>query len=129
MIINTEINDPDKLIRSIRNSDEYIKLIFMNGGCYNFYKLLKMIYPSSVPYKVKLYKSSESFDHIITKIGDKYYDINGEIDPIDYYSVELVNNNDIPILETWSFSKNCLLYKLCPNCHEEIYFDSNLNII
>lgn len=43
--------------------------MFTNGSCYKFYLILKEIYPDAVAY----YDS----DHIITKIGSMYYDIEG----------------------------------------------------
>lgn len=106
---------PEKFIEAIRESDEYMEMIFMNGGCYDFYKLLKTVYPRSKAYMVKL--ESLDYNHIITKIGKKYYDINGKFVMFD---------EDIaPAKDTcklWSFSRQKYIYRTCPECGEEVPF-------
>ncbi|MEM9990626.1 MAG: hypothetical protein AAF738_02615 [Bacteroidota bacterium] len=61
--------------------------IFSFGSCWNFYELLKLVFPKSVAYY--------DCNHIITRIGDRYYDITGEVAPNknhspfqDYYHPE-----------------------------------------
>ncbi len=46
------------------------KKIFTNGACYQFYFILKEKFPDAVPFY--------DMNHVITRIGSKYYDINGE---------------------------------------------------
>lgn len=44
--------------------------IFTRGGCYQFYKILKIFFPQAECY----YDGS----HVFTKINQRYYDIDGE---------------------------------------------------
>jgi hypothetical protein len=43
----------------------------------NFHVVLRRIYPEAVPYF--------NINHVITRIGDKYYDITGEVRRTDDY--------------------------------------------
>jgi hypothetical protein len=45
----------------------------MGGGCYKFHLILKEVFPWAQCY----YNSN----HVITRIGLRYYDINGEVKP------------------------------------------------
>jgi len=47
--------------------------LFLYGGCYKLYKILKFVYSDAVAYY--------DGNHVITKIGDKFYDITGEVKP------------------------------------------------
>lgn len=114
--------NPNELIKQIRDSDEYIASIYMNGGCYQFYKILKLIYPTAIGYKVKLYSDETQFNHVITFINGSYYDIEGEVDISNLSGIEVIKEEDIAKMEKWSFSKNNFLYKRCPHCTEEILF-------
>ena len=114
------------LIENLRNTDAYISTIFLNGGCWKFYKFLKSLYPQSIPYKVG--EQGGHFDHIITKIGTRYYDITGMVKPIDYPECEEVKEEEFPEFEKWGFAKNNLLYKRCPHCGEEILIDTKGSI-
>lgn len=58
-------------ISLIRNSHSKMTDIFTQGSCGDFYKILREVYPESIPY----YNSN----HMITRIDDKYYDITGQI--------------------------------------------------
>lgn len=46
----------------------------LNGGCFRFYLALKQVFPSAVPY----YDGT----HVITRIGDAYFDVRGEVKPV-----------------------------------------------
>ncbi|CAE6950004.1 conserved protein of unknown function [Ectopseudomonas oleovorans] len=46
----------------------------LNGGCFRVYLLLKQAFPDAEPW----YDS----DHVITKIGDRFYDIRGQVEPV-----------------------------------------------
>lgn len=59
-----------ELIKAIRESFDESVAVYTQGSCYRFYEILKRVYPDAVAYY--------DMDHIITKIGDKFYDINGE---------------------------------------------------
>lgn len=45
--------------------------------CYSFHLILKSIFPEVIPYY--------NHTHVISKIGDKYYDIDGVVTDIDGY--------------------------------------------
>lgn len=65
---------PLNFIRTIRKSFIGAEIVYMEGSCYQFYKILKCVFPDAIAY----YDSN----HVITKIGNKYYDINGEVEAI-----------------------------------------------
>lgn len=46
----------------------------LEGGCFKVYLLLKQAFPDAEPW----YDSS----HVITKIGDAFYDIRGQVEPV-----------------------------------------------
>lgn len=97
---SNRVADPETFIATLRESDLYIKDIYTKGSCYHFYKVLKSLFPQSEPYKV-------GFDghdmHIITKIDDKYYDINGEIYPSVYEDCNPLSPTDHKKFEKYSF--------------------------
>lgn len=60
-----------RFIALIRNSAHKLQtLIFTEGACYQFHLILKNRFPESVAYY--------DMNHVITRIGDGYYDITGE---------------------------------------------------
>lgn len=65
--------NPLEFIRSIRESFYGAKTVYTNGSCYQFYLILKGIYPDAEPYYDDL------VGHVYTKIEDKFYDIYGEL--------------------------------------------------
>jgi hypothetical protein len=103
-------------INELRDSDEYIKHIYMKGSCYKFHILLSKMYKNTIPY-ISIKK-----DHIITRYKDRYYDINGEVyDVKDYRTLDIY---DIPMVENWSFRNNNLLQlNECPNCDEPLVYN------
>lgn len=114
------------LIDGLRRTDEYIPLIFTHGGCWRFYKFLKLLFPAAVPYKVISEPTIRinRYDHIITKIGERYFDVTGEVRPADFYACEPVVPDDVPVFERWSFAGNHLLSMVCPHCGEDIAIDA-----
>jgi len=70
----------ETLITAIRNSFPESVKIYTEGNCYGFYKILKSVYKNAVAY----YNS----DHVITRIGDKFYDITGEVSGDGYLEME-----------------------------------------
>lgn len=110
---------PEEVICGLRESDDYIRAIFMNGGCWQFHKFLKLLYPKAEPFKVAIAERN-AFDHIVTKIGRRFYDITGMVEASDFYSCVPVESKDIPEFEKWSFARNNLLFKRCPHCGEEV---------
>lgn len=59
------------IIASIKNSFIGAEIVYTMGSCYQFHLILKSIFPSAQPYT--------NHDHIISKIGRRYYDINGSV--------------------------------------------------
>lgn len=77
------------LIRVIRESFPEAKIAYTYGGCYGFYKILKSLFPTAEAYETSGSDEWEEGGHIVSKIGDKYYDITGimgldEIKPKKY---------------------------------------------
>lgn len=101
---------PEMLIKALSETDEYIKYIYLNGGCYKFYKFLKSVFPEAEPY----FNVDE--DHVVSKIGRCYYDITGEVEG-EYLPL---SKQDIEKCERWSFSRYNWLYKECPACGEPV---------
>ncbi|WP_104373495.1 hypothetical protein [Desulfocucumis palustris] len=102
--------EPEYLIKALRDTDSYIEMIYLNGGCYRFYKFLKSIFPKAEPY------INPRKDHVVTKIGDNFYDIRGKADGMFLPLLE----QDIKMCEEWSFARNNWLYRECPLCNEPI---------
>ena len=110
------------LIDSLRNSDLYIKDIFMQGGCYQFHLFLKAIYPEAKPL------IHQEKDHVVSLIFGKLFDIRGIIeDKFECLYSPLTEKESI-MCQSWSFHKNNLLQICeCPNCDEPICYDHALN--
>lgn len=62
---------PKKFIQLINKTfpKGYLK---HSGGCYKFHLILKAVYPEAIGYY--------DGNHVYTKIGNKVYDITGEVD-------------------------------------------------
>lgn len=117
--------DIEKLITSLRETDEYIKTIFSEGGCYQFHLFLKSICPTARP------MLNRTKDHVITELGGVYFDINGGAEATEVYGEVNVGNGryrhltkeDFELVESWSFSKTRMLsLGECKNCEEPIIF-------
>lgn len=105
---------PLDIINNLSKTDQYIIDIFTMGGCYRFYLFLKALYPISEPY------INQKKNHVITRIGGRFYDINGEV---DYTGYSRLTKRDEIKCKKWSFGKNMLLQiKECPFCEEPITF-------
>lgn len=51
--------------------------IFTKGGCFNFFLILRAVYPEAEAWYDR--------DHVVTKIDNKFYDINGVIKNTEKY--------------------------------------------
>ena len=101
--------EPLKIITALRESDKYIEVIYMNGGCYQFHLFLKSIFTYAQPY------IKES--HVITRIGGWYFDIKGYVPNYDHY--RRLEESDMALVESWSFAEhNTLKLTECSNCEE-----------
>ena len=101
---------PEALIKALRDTDGYIEKIYLNGGCYQFYKFLKAVYPKAEPY------ITQDKQHVVSKIGSRFYDITGKTDG----AFSPMTDKDIEMCEGWSFSRRNWLYRECPNCGEYV---------
>lgn len=101
--------NPINFINTLRESDKVLETVYMNGGCYQFYEVLKSIFPQAKPYL------TTERDHVITEIDGKFYDIRG-------YSHEkanpLISKWDITMCQQWGFSKWKYLTENCSWCGE-----------
>lgn len=57
---------------AIRTSFLEAAIVYTNGGCYGFYKILHAVFPAAIPYM------TDDENHIVSLIGDRYYDVHGE---------------------------------------------------
>lgn len=71
---------PIELIGAIRNSFKQSVNVYTEGGCYQFYKILKVAFPQA-----KAYYDS---DHVITEIDGKFYDITGIVEKKTHLPVD-----------------------------------------
>ena len=60
-----------EFIDLVRTSFVGSDLVYTRGSCYRFYLILKNVFPESETYY-------DLKGHVVTKIGDFFYDINGE---------------------------------------------------
>lgn len=61
----------ESFISKVRDSFIGSQQVYTEGSCYHFYLILKEVFPEAEPWFDE--------DHILTKIGDKFYDITGEV--------------------------------------------------
>ena len=108
---------PIEFINTLRSSDKYIQDIYTQGGCWQFHKVLKAMYPNVTPYKVKSDKWCIEYDHIISKIGKDFYDITGNVNHM-YFDRKSVEEKDVEEFEKWTFGKRHYFAIECPNCGE-----------
>lgn len=102
-----------RFIKTMRESDGYIQHIYTQGGCYQFYLILKVIYPQAVPY------INTAKTHVAAKLFGRLVDIEGPVENEADYSP--LQPEDLKKCEGWSFYRNMLLrVKECPNCGESI---------
>jgi hypothetical protein len=112
--------EPDKFIKLLRDTDNYIECIFTMGGCYKFASLLTEIYPDSPIY------INDTKDHVATLINGVLYDIKGEIKFSEFFKPITPLEEDAA--KEWSFQKqNYLIVNECPNCEEPITFNNFSN--
>ena len=97
-------NKIEKFIFSIKNTHPIFKFIFENGGCFQFYLILKTIFPTAIPYYC-VYRG-----HIFTKIGKYFYDINGKHLKIDD-KILILKNYSSKKVHRWHKNVNLTLFK------------------
>lgn len=82
MRISKVTSNVESFIGKIRDSFIGSQQVYTEGSCYHFYLILKEVFPDAEPW----YDN----EHIVTKIGDKFYDITGEIrkDELDMFKYQ-----------------------------------------
>jgi hypothetical protein len=65
----------ENFIAKIRDSFIGSQQVYTEGSCYHFYLIMKEIFPEAECWYDE--------DHIVTKIGDSFYDITGEVRKTD----------------------------------------------
>ena len=107
------VKDIENFIDTIRKTDFYVEIIYMNGGCYQFHLLLKSLFGCEA-------YITPNKGHVVSKYNNKYYDIMGE------YTKEeptKITEEEIIMAEKWSFYRNNKLkITECPNCESPITF-------
>lgn len=102
-----------QFIKALRSTDQYIGDIYTRGGCYQFFLLLKKLYPEAVPY------INHKKNHVATLINGKLYDICGVVKNQSTWK-RLTKRDEQKVMQ-WSFHKyNCIQIKECPFCEEPI---------
>jgi len=111
----------DEVIKTIRESDNFLTPIFLNGGCYQFGKILKSIYPQATLLEIPS-------KHAVALINGKYYDITGEVDFKEWNCTikDLIEPTQRMI--NANFSNNKYFYRECPNCEDLVAFTSDIFI-
>lgn len=105
----------DAFIKALRESDEYIQHIYLQGGCYQFHLMLCKLFDGCEPY------ISNKRDHVVTKWNGKLYDINGLVYNNDAYLP--LKDEDLALVTQWSFAENNLLkITECPYCEEALVY-------
>lgn len=67
------MSDPIALITAIRNSFPGSVIVYTRGGCWEFYLILKAVFPNAEPF----YDHMDG--HVYTKIDGAFYDIHGHL--------------------------------------------------
>jgi len=62
---------PEEFIKTIRESFVGSERVYTEGSCYQFYRILKSVYPQAI--------SWYNMDHVITEIDGRFYDITGQV--------------------------------------------------
>jgi hypothetical protein len=82
---------PLEVISAIRKSFIGSEQVYTNGSCVMFYFILKTIFKSAKPYW------NIEARHMITRIGNKYYDINGLVSNTKGYELDKREFTSYPI--------------------------------
>lgn len=106
------MNQPDILefISTIGNSFGGSEIVYTQGSCYQFYKILKQIYQSAEPY--------HNGNHVITKIHEVYYDING-VYVEDLSNYVPMTKDDEKDAESWIYNVQYSTYFHCFDLNEQ----------
>jgi hypothetical protein len=89
----------ERFINLIRDTHSSIETIYCYGGCYQFFLILREMYPTAEAW----YSWQEG--HVYTKIGKYWYDIRGKYLKIDKDARKMGKDEFIRRPDRW---KNCL---------------------
>lgn len=96
----------------VRDSFAHAEFVYTKGSCYKFHEILKTKFDAE-PYT--------NIDHIISKVGNRFYDITGEVDGSSYLPLRVEKaqlefyqgNNKADIADPWFIER--LLRNLSPS--------------
>ena len=94
----------------LRESDENMNHIFMNGSSANLHEMLKVLYPDEA-------EPWFNGKHVITKIGQYFYDIRGIVSGRGYRPMSEYHDEN-PIKHRWS---DMLLGKANSDAHRDLH--------
>lgn len=111
--------NPLDLITAVRESFYGSVKVYTQGSCFWFFKILKSVFPDAEP------KYLPKEGHVITLIGDTYYDIEGEYDIEGKGKIKnmldtgyiLDYKSDGPVASKWKFNISDIHVE-CPRCNE-----------
>ena len=84
------MNNIEKFISAIRDSFIGSQQVYTEGSCFQFYLILKSIFPETECYFDE--------DHAITKIDNKFYDITGEVrGDLTFYKYERLPSYNLKV--------------------------------
>ena len=100
-------------IQKIRTSFHGSVRVYAEGSCYQFYKIIKQVFPQAEPYYSK--------GHIVSKIDDCFYDITGAVQgefvPFDEtFIIDLKTDIEMDDIKNNKFGVTGHIQ--CPNCDE-----------
>lgn len=96
--LQNEVLNYIKLIKKV--SPYQIEKMYMNGGCYRFYELLKNQFKDAEAYKVI---RKGRFVHVITLIDGMFYDVTGLVDLKENEHIEIMEEEDFILAETFIY--------------------------
>ncbi len=103
-----------EFIRTIRESFIGSSTVYTRGSCFQFYRILKLVFPEAEAYY--------DMNHVITKIGVHYYDINGLAKKEHHIHWDEIKTDSK--VDTCKFNIFDMWYKTtCPSCEEEFIID------
>lgn len=91
---------PRDLIKSIRESFTGSEIVYKEGSCWKFHKILKTAFPEATPWYDRI------DGHIYTEINNRLYDILGDHGEMDNRpALEPVPNPDLSLteVESWGY--------------------------
>jgi hypothetical protein len=105
--------NPLDIIIPLRDSDEYIRTIYMRGSCFQFFQFLRSIFKEAIPCM------SIEKNHVVSLIDGKMYDITGEIPKEHEQYYKPFTREDWITVREWSFAAHNLIYiAKCKFCGE-----------